>query len=82
MKLWLKENWFKVSILFLLVIFVVVFLFLFSLFVVERIQKHNYFILEAALVCNNHRVEQEWQKCIDGFFRYYIGSSPKFRFPY
>ncbi len=77
--LFIMSNWFKIAIL----IFLVVFLYVVALYVNLQVRKYNRALLKEALsVCDSHRVEQYWQNCIDNYMNFYIGSSPKFKYPH
>ena len=75
MKDFLKENWFKLGILLVLILFGIFYAFL-------KTKEHNYKLLQETITCNKHYSQSEWQKCIDGYMEFYIGINPKLKFPH
>ena len=75
MKDFLKENWFKLSILLILFFFCIILL-------LVEIRVYNYNLLKKAAKCDRHYVKQEWQKCINSYTGFYIGFNHGLKYPH
>lgn len=75
MKEFFYKNWFRLSILLIVIIGI-------SLYLNLRIKEHNYELLNDSTACNRHYVQLEWERCINSYMKFYIGEVPALKFPH